>query len=239
MKSVEQRAVAHRFNGEELESVLVADGTDEARPTVILVPTVMGITDLEIGFARDLVGHGRNGFVADIFGKAFRGATRDTMFGEMNRLGGDRAALRDRLLSVLDVARSLSEVDSARIAAVGFCFGGKCVLDLARTGVDIAGVASFHGLFDPPGLPANPIKAKVAAYHGWDDPMVPPQAVVALAEELTAAGCDWQIHAYGHVGHGFTNPKASDLGIEGVRYNQAAARRSWAALEHFLAELFG
>ena len=120
---------------------------------------------------------------------------------------------------------------------MGFCFGGKCALDLARSGADIAGAASFHGLFDPPGLPPQKIKAKVVAYHGWDDPMVPPDAVVALAKELTEAECDWQIHAYGHTGHGFTNPKASDLGIDGVFYTQAAARRSFASLYLFLGRI--
>jgi dienelactone hydrolase len=239
MKSIEQRNVAHEFNGESLESVLVTDGSGKALPGVIIIPTVMGVTDLEIGYARDLVGRGYNALVADIFGKKFRGAPRDTMFGEMNRLGSDRASLRDRLLSILDLMRAQSEVDSGKIAAMGFCFGGKCALDLARTGADIAGVASFHGLFDPPGLPANKISAKVVAYHGWDDPMVPPEAVVALAKELTEAGADWQIHAYGHTGHGFTNPKASELGIDGVYYTAPAARRSVASLYHFLGELFG
>jgi dienelactone hydrolase len=100
-------------------------------------------------------------------------------------------------------------------------------------------VASFHGLFDPCGLPTEPIKAKVAAYHGWDDPMVPPEAVVALGNELTAAGADWQIHCYGHVGHGFTNPSASQMGIAGVFYHEAAERRSWASLENFLGEVLG
>ena len=238
MKSVEQRNIAHEFNGEELESVLVTDGSGQALPSVIIIPTVMGVTDLEIGFARDLVGRGYNALVADIFGRKFRGAPRDTMFGEMNRLGGDRAALRDRLLSVLDVARGQSEVDSARIAAMGFCFGGKCVLDLARSGADIAGVASFHGLFDPPGLPPEKISAKVVCYHGWDDPMVPPEAVVALAQELTEAGADWQIHAYGHTAHGFTNPRA-DGSVPGVVHNPVAADRAWSAFVNFLEEILG
>ena len=239
MKSIDQNNIAHEFNGESLESVLVTDGSGRALPGVVIIPTVMGVTDLEIGFARDLVGHGYNALVADIFGEAFRGAARDVMFGEMNRLGSDRASLRERLLSVLEVARAQSEFDSSRIAAMGFCFGGKCALDLARSGADVAGVASFHGLFDPPGLPPQPIKAKVVAYHGWNDPMVPPEAVVALAKELTEAGCDWQIHAYGHTGHGFTNPKAHELGIDGVFYTKAAARRSFASLYLFLGELFG
>ena len=232
----EQRTIAQQFNGEALEHVLVADG---ARPTVILFPTVMGVSPLEIGFAERLGALGYNGLIADLFGKQFHGAARDTMFGEMGRLRGDRAALRERLLAVLDTVRGRPEAAGQKVAAIGYCFGGQCALDLARAGADVAGVASFHGLFDPPGLPAQPISAKVVAYHGWDDPMVPPEAVVALGKELTEAGCDWQVHAYGHVGHGFTNPRASDLGIDGVRYNEAAARRSWASLETYLAELFG
>ena len=100
-----------------------------------------------------------------------------------------------------------------------------CALDLARSGADIAAAVSFHGLFDPPGLPPQKIKAKVVAFHGWDDPMVPPDKVVALGKELTEAGADWQIHAYGHVGHGFTNPNASELQIDGVAYNALAAER--------------
>jgi dienelactone hydrolase len=239
MKSIDQNTIPHEFNGESLESVLVTDGSGQALPGVILIPTVMGVTDLEIGFARDLVGHGYNALVADIFGKTFRGAPRDTMFGEMNRLGGDRAALRERLLSVLELARGQQEIDSGRIAVIGFCFGGKCALDLARSGADVAGVASFHGLFDPPGLPPKKIRAKVVAFHGWDDPMAPPEAVEALARELTEAGADWQIHAYGHTGHGFTNPKAAELEIDGVFFVKAAARRSFASLYLFLDELFG
>jgi dienelactone hydrolase len=239
MKSIDQNNIAHAFDREELESVLVTDGSGKALPGVIIIPTVMGVTDLEVGFARDLVGHGYNALVADIFGKQFRGAPRDTMFREMNRLGSDRASLRERLLSVLELARGQQEIDSVRIAVIGFCFGGKCALDVARSGADVAGVASFHGLFDPPGLPPEKIKAKVAAYHGWDDPMVPPDAVEALAKELTEAGADWQIHAYGHTGHGFTNPKAHELQIDGVFYVREAARRSFASLYLFLGELFG
>ena len=157
----------------------------------------------------------------------------------MGELREDRFALRERLLAVLDEVMKRPHVDKQRVAVIGYCFGGQCALDVARSGADIAGVASFHGLFDPPGLPAKPIKAKVAAYHGWNDPMVPPEAVVALGQELTDGGADWQIHAYGNVGHGFTNPKAHEIGVAGVEYDETAARRSWASLENFLAEVLG
>lgn len=234
-----QTQVPLEFEGESLEGVFVGRRDEKARPTVILIPTVMGVTDLEIGFGKQLVELGYNAFVADLFGKKFHGAERDICFGEMNRLRSDRAALRRRLLAVLEQVRGLEEVESDSIVVAGYCFGGQCALDLARTGTDIAAAVSFHGLFDPPGLPPEKIKAKVVAYHGWDDPMVPPEKVVALGQELTEAGSDWQIHAYGHVGHGFTNPHASELKIDGVAYNALAAERSWTSFVNLLEELFG
>ena len=234
-----ERPVRHQFEGEQLESVFVGRRDSEARPTVILIPTVMGVSELEKKFGRQLVELGYNALVADLFGKDFHGAPRDTMFEEMTRLRGDRAALRRRLEHVLAIARGLDEVAKNQIVVAGYCFGGQCALDLARSGADIAAAVSFHGLFDPPGLPPQKIKAKVVAYHGWDDPMVPPDKVVALGQELTEAGCDWQIHAYGNVGHGFTNPHASELQIDGVAYNALAAERSWTSFINLLEELFG
>jgi dienelactone hydrolase len=235
-----ERGIASEFERERVEHVLVTASADAAQPCVIIFPTVMGVSELELGFARRLADKGRTALVADLFGKRFTPVVdRQEAFAAMTRLREDRASLRRRLVAVLETARAQAEIDGSKVAAIGFCFGGQCALDLARSGADIAGIASFHGLFDPPGLDPLPIKAKVAAYHGWEDPMVPPEAVVALGNELTEADADWQIHAYGHVAHGFTNPKATELGIEGVRYNEAAARRSWAALEDFLSELFG
>src|SRR5213076_1919569 len=131
-------AIPHNFEGENLESVFVGRRDGEPRPTVILIPTVMGVSDLEIGFGRQLVELGYNALVADLFGKQFRGAARDTMFGEMNRLRGDRAALRRRLLHVIELVRGLSEASPGQIVAAGYCFGGQCALDLARTGEDFS-----------------------------------------------------------------------------------------------------
>jgi len=231
--------IDHEFEGEQLESVLVSRRDRQRRPAVILFPTVAGVSELELGFARQLVALGFHGFVADLYGKGFRGQPREVLMGEMRRLQSDRAALRRRLISVLDRVRKLDEVESERIVAIGYCFGGQCALDLARSGAEIAGAASFHGLLDPPGLAPGPIKARVLVFHGWDDPMAPPDNVVALGEELTTAGCDWQIHAYGNVRHGFTNPGANALGNPAVKYDALAAERSWTSLINFLEELFG
>ena len=234
----EQRSVSHDFNGQALDHVLVHDGSGSARPAVIIFPTILGVSPLEIAFAERLVALGYSAIVADLYGRRFTMDERPAAKEAMDALRADRAGLRDKLLAVLGAAQELDEVDNERIAAIGYCFGGQCALDLARSGADIAGVASFHGLFDPPGLPRQPIKAKVVAFHGWDDPLAPPDMVEALAKELTEAGADWQIHAYGHTRHGFTNPNAAAAGMDAVRFNEVAARRSWASLELYLAELF-
>ena len=236
----EQFSLTQEYNGQTLEHVVVHDGTGRTLPTVIIIPTVMGVQPLEIGFAEQLVSQGYHAAVVDLFGKRFRPVIdRGEAFAAMGELREDRFALLDRLLAILDEVRKRPHVQGDKVAVIGYCFGGQCALDVARSGADVAGVASFHGLFDPPGLPPKPIKAKVVAYHGWNDPMVPPEAVVALGQELTDGGADWQIHAYGNVGHGFTNPKAHEIGIEGVFFHEAAARRSWASLENFLAEVLG
>src|SRR5512139_1154529 len=222
----EQFSLKQEYQGRTLDHVVVHDGSGRVLPTVIIIPTVMGVQPLEIDMAEKLVGLGYHAVVVDLFGRRFTPVVdKADAFRAMGELREDRAALRDMLLAVVDAIRDREHVDAGKIAVIGFCFGGQCALDVARSGADIAAVASFHGLFDPPGLPAQPIKARVVAFHGWEDPMVPPDAVVALGQELTEGGSDWQIHAYGNVGHGFTNPKAHEIGIKGVEYNEAAARR--------------
>ena len=237
---IEQRELKQEYQGQTLDHVIVHDGTGRVLPTVIIIPTVMGVQPLELGFAEKLVALGYHVVVADLFGRRFTpGVDKEAAFAAMGELRSDRAALRDRLLSIVELVREREHVDGSRLAVIGYCFGGQCALDVARSGADVAGVASFHGLFDPCGLPPQPIKAKVLAMHGWDDPMVPPEVVVALGNELTEGGADWQIHCYGHVGHGFTNPNAHQIGIAGVAYNEAAARRSWDSLVNYLAEVLG
>jgi dienelactone hydrolase len=156
----------------------------------------------------------------------------------MTPLMQDRAGLQARLLNALDVARNLPEADGSKVAAMGYCFGGLCVLDLARAGAEVKGVASFHGLLGAPGnTKGKNIKAKVVAYHGWADPMAKPEDVVALGNEMTDAGADWQIHGYGGVMHAFTNKAANDPSF-GTVYDARADRRSWTSFVEFLRECF-
>ena len=206
-----------------------------AATTIIIFPTVMGVSDLERGFAATLNAKGHSVVVADLYGGRFEPAEREAASAAMVALRGDRARLRDLVLDVVDTVRG-QDFGRGRLVAIGFCFGGQCALDLARAGSDVAGVASFHGLFDPPGLPPRPITAKVIVFHGWDDPLAKPDKAVALGAELTAAGADWQLLALGHVGHGFTNPGAKGQ-MPGIQYDERAAARSWTAFDNFLAEL--
>ena len=205
-----------------------------AATTIVIFPTVMGVSDLERGFAADLNAKGHAVVIADLYGARFGPAEREQASAAMTALRGDRARLSDLALDVLDTVRGHGA--DGRIVAIGFCFGGQCALDLARAGADIAGVASFHGLFDGNGLTARPIKAKVIAFHGWDDPLAKPNKVVALGQELSEGGCDWQILAMGNVGHAFTNPGATGQ-MPGIAYDAKAAARSWRAFDAFMAEL--
>ena len=142
---------------------------------------------------------------------------------------------------MLEQVRGLDEVESGQIVVAGYCFGGMCALDLARSGADIAAAVSFHGLFDPPGLPPEKIKAKVVAFHGWDDPMVPPEQVVALGQELTEAGCrlaDPRLRPCRATASPTRN--AHEIGRSTAsRYNALAAERSWTSFINLLEELFG
>jgi len=214
------------------------DELDGARPGVLVAHTIAGRSALEERKAEQLAELGYVGFAIDLYGKGTQSTDAAANKGFMDALRADRPGLQRRLLTALDTLRDQAEVDGSKLAAIGFCFGGLCVLDIARTSADIAGVVSVHGIFTPPGnTVGNRISAKVLALHGWDDPLAKPVAVVALANELTAMGADWQLHGYGNTMHAFTNPGASDPD-GGKAYNESADRRSWAATQNFLAELF-
>lgn len=233
------RHIDYDHDGAALQGYFAIDSSVLGpRPCVLVSHAWAGCTDFEHRWADRLGGLGYAGFAIDNYGKGKVGKTPEENQALMNPLVADRPKLQARLLAAVEAARKQPEVDPTKIAAIGFCFGGLCVLDLARTGVDIRGVASFHGLFSPPGnTKGRKIKAKVAAFHGFDDPMVPHQAIIDLGNELTEAGADWQIHAYGGVMHSFTNPQANDPGF-GTVWNKRANDRSFESLVGFLKECF-
>ena len=233
-----ERSVEYRHENTVLEGFLAHDGKGSKKPAVLVAHAWAGRSPFENDKARALAGLGYVGFALDMYGKGVLGTSVEENSALMTPLLQDRARLQARLQSALAAVRAQPEVDPTRVAAIGFCFGGLCVLDLARTGADVLGVASFHGLLTAPGNTAgNRITSKVLALHGHDDPMVPVSQVNEFESEMTAAGVDWQVHAYGGTMHSFTNPEANDPSF-GTQFKATANRRSWATLVDFLGEIF-
>ena len=235
-----RQTIIHDGPGGTFESVAVVDNAAAGPvPGILLVPNVLGTKEADFAYAEKVAALGYAVLVADVFGQGKRTTREDPDAGRyMNELNADRALLRDRMLGAHALLKDMSAVDAARTAAIGFCFGGKCVLDLARAGTDIAGGVSFHGVYEAPPFPNATITAKLLVCHGWEDPIAPPEATVGLAKELTEAGCDWQIHAYGHTGHAFTD-ESVHMPEKGLAYSADADRRSFRAMVNFLEELFG
>ena len=223
---------------ETCEGFVVSHDDDSQRPGVIISHAWGGLGDFEKDKAQAVAKLGYNVLAIDMYGKGIRGNSIAENQELMGRFINDRQLLRQRINCGLNTLKSLNGVDPNKTAAMGFCFGGLCVLDLARSGADVTGVISIHGIFAPPeNLPNELIKAKVLALHGYDDPMATPQNLVDFGTEMTDAGVDFQIHAYGLTYHAFTFPPANDPGM-GTVYSPTADKRSWIALTNFLAEIF-
>ena len=237
--ALQHREIEHQFEGTQFKGRLTwEDETDGPRPGVLVCHTIRGRTPFEEGKAEALARMGYSALVVDLYGTHTRDADIEALRELMVGHKDDRPRLQELLLDWVELLAGQEEVDAGLLGAIGFCFGGLCVLDIARTGADLKGVVSFHGLFEAPGNTAdNCISAKVLVLHGWDDPLAPPDGVLALAKELSGMGADWQIHAYGNTLHAFTNPAANDSGA-GTVYDENADRRSYAAMQHFFEEVF-
>ena len=223
---------------ETFEGFLVSHDDKRARPGVIISHAWGGLGDFEKEKAQAVAELGYTVLAIDVYGKGVRGNSIDENRELMGRYLSDRALLRQRVNNGLATLKNLDTVDSDKVAAMGYCFGGLCVLDLARSGADVNGVISLHGIFAAPENLSNElIKAKVLALHGYDDPMATPENLKDFCTEMTDAGVDWQVHAYGLTYHAFTNPAANDPGM-GTVFSPNANKRSWQAVENFLAELF-
>src|SRR6266478_7845543 len=177
-------------------------------------------------------------FAADIYGKGVRPTSVPDKMAQSGKYSNDRTLLRARMTAALDLLRRDARVDTGKIAAIGFCFGGTAVLELARSGAEIAGVVTFHGgLSNPSPQDDRNIKGRVLVLHGADDPLVPKASVDALEKQLTDAKVDWQVVLYSGTVHSFTNPASNDP-AHGVLYNERSDVRSWTAMQDFLREVF-
>lgn len=238
--AIEEKLIEYECDGVVLEGFFAWDPARGPAPAVAVAHAWSGRSPFEEARARELAEQGYVGFALDMFGKGVLGSSNEENSALIAPFLEDRDLVARRMHRAIEVLREQEPVDPRRIAAIGYCFGGLCVLDLARAGSDVLGVVSFHGLFTPPGAGAaapRPIRARVLCLHGWDDPMAEPQSVLDLAREMSDAGADWQLHAYGNTMHAFTNPDANDPDF-GTVYSADADRRSRESLYNFLEEVF-
>lgn len=239
---VKTELVNYRQGDTELEGYVAYQDlpTRALRPGVIIVHDWNSIDEYEQSRARQLAEMGYVAFAVDIYGKGIRPKNTQESGAQAGKFRSDRALLRARLIAGLEELKRNPLVDKSKIAAIGYCFGGTGVLELARSGADIAGVVSFHGGLDAASpADARNIKAKVLVCHGADDPNVPPTQVQAFMDEMKSGKVDYVFIAYSGAVHSFTNPGAGNNVASGNAYNADADRRSWQHMKDFFKEIFG
>lgn len=221
------------------EGLLVFDDLFQGkRSGIVIGHQWKGLTDYEKMRGELLAMRGHVVLCADVYGKGVRADNPKDAAALAGKYKGDRALLRARITAALNFLRGHERVNPQQIAAIGYCFGGTTVLELARSGADIKGVVSFHGgLSTPTPADAKNIKGKVLALHGADDPFVPTEEVLAFEKEMRDAKVDWQFVAYGNAVHSFTDKSAGNDNSKGAAYNAQADLRSWREMKMFLDEV--
>ncbi|HEX5400634.1 MAG TPA: dienelactone hydrolase family protein [Verrucomicrobiae bacterium] len=238
--AVHTETVEYKQGDTTLEGFLAYDDAITGpRPGVLVVHQWMGLTDYEKKRAEMLAQLGYVAFCADIYGKGVRPQNAQEAAALAGKYKADRQLLRARVNAGLDELKKNKLVDTNRIAAIGYCFGGTTVLELARSGAELNGVVSFHGGLDSPN-PADGknIKCKVLALAGADDPFQNPADLAAFEKEMRDARVDWQLKFYGGAVHAFTQWNAGNDNSKGAAYNERADKRSWADMKLFFAEIF-
>lgn len=232
-------AVDYQIDGAAYEGWHAYDDSVEGkRPSVLIVHQWTGLTDYEKTRAAQLAELGYNVFALDIYGKGVRPQVPEAG-KEAGKYKENRTLFRKRLAAGLEVLRGLPQTDPDKIAAIGYCFGGTGVLELARSGAEVAGVVSFHGgLSTPKPDDAKNIRCAVLVLHGADDPFVPPAEVEAFHRELKAAEKPYEFVAYPGAVHSFTQKMAGDDPSKGAAYNAEADAKSWEAMKAFFDGLF-
>ncbi len=238
--AVKTRVIEYKQGDTVLEGYLAWDDTHHAkRPGILVVHEWTGLGPYVKKRAEMLAKLGYVAFAADIYGKGIRPATPAEAARVATIYKDDRPLMRARVKAGLDTLKAQKYVDLSRLAAIGYCFGGTTVLELARDGADVIGTVSFHGgLSTPTPRDAKNIKGKVLALHGADDPFVKPDEVAAFEDEMRKGGVDWQLNSYGGAVHSFTNREAGNDNSKGAAYNEKADKRSWEAMKVFFAEIF-
>lgn len=232
--------VEYRQGDAVLEGYLAYDDAQPGkRPGVLVVHEWWGLNDYAKQRAQQLAGMGYVALAADMYGKGK--VTQDPKQAAQwaGEVRGNQALLRARAQAGFDALLKQANVDPQRVAAIGFCFGGTTVLELAYSGAVLAGIVSFHGgITVPQAGEQGQIKAKILVLHGADDPTVKPDTITAFQAAMREGGVDWQMVYYGGAVHTFTNPAAGNDKSRGSAYDEKAAARSWKHMQDFFAEIF-
>lgn len=232
--------VEYTVRGDRMVGHLAIDDEQSGRrPGVLVCHEGPGLDEHAKGRAERLAGLGYAAFALDYHGDGKR-LEPESMMERLGALMGNPDSIRQLATSGLEILLAQPEVDPARIAAIGYCFGGTMALELARSGADISLVVGFHsGLSTQRPARKGEVKAAVLACIGADDPLVPPEQRAAFEQEMRDAEADWRLFLYGGAVHSFTNPNASRMGMPGVAYHQLTDERSWRAMLDFFDERFG
>jgi dienelactone hydrolase len=239
--AIRTETVEYREGDTVLEGFIAwDDSVTGKRPAVVIVHQWKGLTDYEKKRAEMLAGLGYVAFAADIYGRGVRAKDAQEAAPLAGKYKSDAPLLRARVNAAVDTVKKDERVNAAKVAAIGYCFGGTTVLELARSGADVQGVVSFHGgLGTPAPAGSGDINCKVLALHGADDPFVSAEENAGFQSEMRKSGADWQMVSYGGAVHSFTDWNAGNDNSRGAAYNERADKRSWEAMKQFLAEAFG
>lgn len=238
--AVHAESVEYKHGEAALEGFLAYDDVSQGkRPGILVVHDWTGLRENPKKRAEQLAELGYVAFAIDMYGKGIRPTDPKDASAQATLYKSDRPLMRERAKAGLEVLAKHPDVDASRIAAIGYCFGGTTVLELARSGADLRGVVSFHGgLSTPTPEDAKNIKGKVLILHGADDPYAPKEEVLALEDEMRQAGVDYKVHLYEGAVHSFTIPEAGNDNSKGAAYNASADKGSWEAMKQFFSEIF-
>ena len=234
------RSVEYKSEGKTLEGFLAYDDSStKGRPGVLVVHEWTGLNDYTKRRTTDLAKLGYIAFAADIYGKGIRPSSPAEAGKTAAIYKNDRGLMRKRAFAGLEELKKQKLVNKNKLAAIGYCFGGTTVLELARGGADLKGVVTFHGgLSQGEGIETERIIPKLLILHGADDPNVPPKEVTAFEDEMRTNKANWELVKYSGAVHAFTSPASGSDNSKGVAYNEQADRRSWIAMKNFFAEIF-